>query len=369
MYALVASGILICFIDDEILRRLAQKAYFIVTLLTLATFAAARSPNVDRDYEDYAIWFNAIAAGTATKLAWIRDPAFAVLAYIVSRIGLTYSVVEFIYAFLGLTATWRFAVMASAQRWVTLFFYLLFCQYYIVGEMTEIRAAVAIPLMATSLYLACDGRRFKAIGVFCLALAFHFSVIVGLPLLILLLAKVELRSRLWIYAFAVLACVASLEMGRIIDALSNVYRISEYLGNASGADNKIGGYWFVAAHIVLLILCLELFWKKMSLHQRLAILGCGFGTWLFLAFGSNRDLATRLLYLFDFYWLLLFMVIVEKLKGYQCVLYAMLLTILGSALYILSLQYVEPYSTYKEWDASLSLPVRGAGLYRVEVAQ
>lgn len=366
VYAMVAIGIAICFIDNRSVRRSAQGVYFLAMLVALTSFAGFRSPNVDRDFQDYGAWFDLIQSGAAPPLAWIRDPAFAGASYVVSRAGSSFSVVAFLYALAGIAATWILAVSISLERWVTLLFYLLFCQFYIVWDMTEIRAAVGIPLMACSLYLACEGRRRQAFGVFLLALLFHFSAVVGLPLLVLLFAGVQFRSRAWLVAMAITGAVAAMTMSSVVNLLSGLYRISEYLnGGAEERDLRVIS-WYALAHLVT-ILAAMLFWRKLSLHQRLAVIACAFGLTLFLIFGWNTGLATRFLYIFDIYWLAIMLIPVEHLRSETQVLYVGALLIVGFALYCKSLQYVDPYTVIKKWDAYVVYAGHGLGWIQMAV--
>ncbi len=353
IYGLVASGVLICFLRDTTMRRVSQALYCVVILFALAMFAGMRSPNVDRDFNDYAMWFDLIQSGHAPLFAWIRDPAFAVFSYVAAKLGFAYPAVAFLYALLGLLATWCFAVAVSMQRWVTLFFYLLFCQYYIVLEMTEIRAAVAIPLMALSLYLASQGRRRQAVGIYVLALIFHFSVIVALPLLVLVLYGARFRTRGWLIALIVFGAVASIAMRSVIDLLSGLYRISEYLNGGEEENDLRVISWYALAHLLVIAVPVAVLWKKLTLHQRVATLGCSAGLMFFVIFGWNTGLATRLLYIFDVYWLLIMMMILEHLKGNARIFYIAFLAAIGFGLYCKSLTYVQPYSLFRDWDARL----------------
>lgn len=360
IYGLVASGIVICFLGDTTLRRVSQLLYCFVVLVVLALFASLRSPNVDRDFQQYVMWFNVIQSGDAPLIAWLRDPAFAFFSFIAVKLGLGYQAVAFTYALLGLIATWRFAAAVSMQRWITLFFYLLFCQYYIVLEMTEIRAAVAIPLMALSLYLASQNKRRQAIWTYLLAMLFHFSAIVALPLLIMLLTGSRFRTRRWLVALIAIGAVASLTMRSLIDLLSGLYRISEYLnGGAEQNDLRVVS-WYALAHLLTIAVPVALLWKKLNRHERMATIGCAIGLMFFVVFGWNTGLATRCLYIFDVYWLLIMMMILDRLKDNARIFYIAFLTIVGFGLFCKSLAYVEPYSTFHEWDARLRLPRHSA---------
>ena len=360
IYGLVASGVLICFLGDITLRRVAQGLYFVSVLLVLALFAGMRSPNVDRDFPNYVMWFDLIKAGDAPLFAWLRDPAFAIFSWIAVKLSLGYAAVAFTYALLGLIATWRFAAAVSMQRWVTLFFYLLFCQYFIVGEMTEIRAAVAIPLMALSLYQAAQGRRRQAVWTYLLALLFHFSVIIASPLLALLFSGVRFRTRNWVVILIVAGVVASITMHGLIELLSGLYRIDEFLNGGSEQNDLRVVSWYALAHLFTIAIPVALLWKKLNLHQRVATIACSIGLTLFVIFGWNTGLATRFLYVFDIYWLLILMMILERLKGNSRIFYVAFLAIMGFGLFCKSLSYIEPYSVFHQWDARLTVPLPAA---------
>ena len=301
LYVLVLCGTPICFLNDLPARRLAQKVYFISILLILSTFAGARAPGVDYDYQNYVFWFNAIAKGTATQMAWLRDPTFALLSFIVSRLGLAYPVVATLYAFLGISATIAFATLVVAPRWSTLLFYLFFCHYYLVEELVLIRSAVAIPLMAVSLYFACKQRPRRAIALFLLALLFHFSVIVALPVLLLIIANVKFRSKAWIYFLIVFGVGVAATMKAVVAYLSGLYRISEYVSAKRPEGSLPGLSWYAAAHLLTIAFCVFFLWNRLSRYQRVAILLSGLGLCLFQIFISNGGLASRFTNLLDIF--------------------------------------------------------------------
>jgi hypothetical protein len=356
IYGLVLSGIPICFIDDGPVRRMAQKVYFTFIAIALVAFAGARGTMVDRDYDNYAIWFHAIASGDATPMQWLRDPTFALLSYATSLFGFSYTAVATLYALLGLISTIFFVLVASAQRWITLYFYLFFCLYYLEGEITLIRSAVAVPLMALSLYLACEEHRRKALAFYILALLFHFSVIIALPFFLMLLAGVKFRSRFWVYSLAAFGVIVSQMMSHVVEMLSGLYRISEYL-NAPRTEADLPVLsWYALAHLIAIAFCVLLLWGKLSLHQRVATLLAAFGLCLFQIFIRNTGLATRFIDIFDLYWILVLVAVLEKLNGNRRFVYIAFLIMIGLALFIKSLQYVGPYSTVMNADVLDSAP-------------
>lgn len=346
IFLLVSAGLPICFINHLQYRRIFQYFYFIVTGLILTVFAGIRSSSVDRDYSNYTSWFDTIIHGTASMTDWMRDPTFALLALLAHGFGLSFTAVALMYALLGLLATMYLVMIAVAPRWSTLFFYLFFCQYFIVGEMTQIRSAVALPLMAAGLYMACEKRWLKAFGFYILALLFHFEVILVLPLFILLSFGIKFKSRRWVLVIALIGVFISMEMGRVIDSFSNLYRISEYIHGVSDTGSGFELSWYSMAHIFTVIACLAFFWNKMSIHQRMAIVCCSSGVILYQIFASYKTLAIRFLYQFDLYWFLILIIILEKIKGDKRFAYIALLALIGLVLYIQSVRfYAGPYTT------------------------
>jgi hypothetical protein len=346
IYLFVLAGLPICFINDAAFRRIFQFIYFTGILLILTVFAGVRSASVDRDYNNYIDWFNLITHGTASPMAWVRDPTFALLSLLAHGFGMSFPAVAVMYAFMGVFATVYLVELTVASRWSILFFYLFFCQYFIVGEMTQVRSAVALPLMAAGLYLACEKRWLKASGFYMLALLFHFSVIVVLPLFILLSLGVKFRARYWVFLLIAFGVLVSMEMSRVISSFSDIYRISEYIRGVDDSGGNFAISWYSIAHILTIVVCISFFWRKMLLHHRLAIICCGSGIMLYQIFASYKTLAIRFEYQFDLYWFFILVTILEKLKGDKRFAYIAALMAIGLILYIQSVRlYVEPYST------------------------
>lgn len=343
MYGLVLWGVPISLIDNAKVRRQCQLLYFGFILAALALFAGLRAPTVDHDYLNYLDWFNRIAAGTASNKDLVRDPAFGLTALIVAHLGGNFLAVALTYAVFSMLALSYFAIIAVCNRWLTLYFYLLFCDYFIVGEMTEIRAMVAIPLMAISIYFACAGEKKKSIAIYFVALTFHFSVILSLPVLALLLLGVQFRSRLWVFAFVPLTFGAILFLHPIIEFMLGFYRLSE-AANGGVPDNDLSRVsWTALAHLLVITAGAVWAWKSLSLHHRVAVIFSSLGLSLLLIFISDSELGFRFLGLYEIYWVLLLIVFMEMLRGYKRLLYCGALCLLGFSLYNKSLQNVVPY--------------------------
>jgi hypothetical protein len=336
IYALVLCGVPISLIDNEKMRRLLQVGFFIIALSFLVLFAGLRPNNIDRDYQNYADWFNRIAIGTATNQDFSEDPAFFLISLLAIYSGLKFTAVALIYAALSFVAILYFAATAVSNRWMTLYFYLLFCDYFTIGIMTEIRAMAAIPLMAISLYFACSGYRRRSILVFCAALAFHLSVIVALPILILILFGVKFYSRVWAISLALLTYIAVEFFDKIVEFMSGSARIARAL-DVNSINDMSRLSWTASVHLITIVISVTV-WRKLSLHQRVAVLCSGVGLSLMLIFLPFTGLGYRFYYIFDLYWVLQLVVFMELSRGHKRLTYAALLIILGFAVYSKSLE-------------------------------
>jgi hypothetical protein len=353
VYAIVLCGVPICFVNDASLRRQMQWIYFAFTVPLLILFAGMRAPFVDADYYNYVLWFNDIRRGDADLSEWFRDPLFSLISTFISFVGGSYLVVTLIFAVISLPLKLYLASKFVDNRWLTLFFYLLFCHFYLLLDMTEIRAAVAIPLMALSLYWACESKRRRALLTFLLAAIFHFSVILALPVLMLLLIGIKLRSRWWVIVLAPLACAASLTFKGALDALGNVYRLSEYVDPDEAQGTLTLKSPFFAVLLLVVLIGVFVVWQRLSLHYRVAVFCSGLGLFFFVIFLSSKPLADRCKDLFEIYSLLLFVVFMQLLQGSKRYVYAAALIVMGFVLIYKEFVTINPY-TFSDVSGAIS---------------
>ena len=73
-------------------------------------------------------------------------------------------------------------------------------------------------------------------------------------------------------------------MRSLIDLLSGLYRISEYLNGGEEENDLRVISWYALAHLLTIAIPVALLWKKLNLHQRMATLGCSIGLTLFRRF-------------------------------------------------------------------------------------
>ncbi len=337
------SGIPICLVNRSPLRRLCQKYYSFGLVLLLVLFAGLRSSEVDRDYMNYLGWFNGIAAGDLSVTDWLKDPAFVVVSYLLASIGFGYVGVTLIYAAVSVNAKLYFSRFVSGGRWLTLFFYLVVCRSFIRQEMTQTRASVAIVLMSISIYLASKEEKRKAILLYCFALIFHLSVLLGLPIFLLTLRGFKVRSRLWLALLLPIALVLKFALQNILQLLADFSRVSPYLNGGYDVEQvKVFTAYFVI-RVAALLFVVIVYWGRLSPEQRLATLCTTVGLFFLLALSANDALALRSADVFGLFELVVFMIPMQFIRGHLRLVYAVFIICLGVGFFSASLELIGPY--------------------------
>lgn len=350
VFGVVLCGLFLALVRDDQVRRPFLWTYLAFVVLLLVLFAGLRSPHIDADYSSYNDWFSEIHSGPADAPGSLKDPTFAGIAFAVATAGLTYFPIPMFYAFLALAAKTVLAYSVATERAVAIFFFLIFCRFFVLQEMTQIRVAVAIPLMTLAVYLACTRRPAKAILLYMLALAFHLSVAIGIPLFILILCGVRFQSRNWVLLFAPLAVGVSLLLDPLLQMLLNVYRIAAYVrGQEAEYDlSFISVHLFM--HLGVILIAVVFFWKQLSLFERVAIVYSAFATFVYSVFITETVIATRLEQIFDLFWLFLFVIVFKRLSPRWHFIYVAAIGMLGFGLFQSTIGIVKLYAL---WDAPL----------------
>ena len=344
IYGFALCGVVPSLVNDVKVRRCIQWLYFPLVLLALAMFVGLRSPAVDQDYGSYLDWFNWIAGGHLVGQDWIKDPVFVLTSYIVSWLGWSYIGVALFYAATALAAQFYFSKMASRQRWITLFFYLVICSTFINSDMTEIRTAVAIPLMSISILLAVRGKRKNALLIYAVSIAFHLSALIGLPAFVLAMLDVQFISRWWILSLAPTVVFVKLAQQNILAELSQIGRVSDYLnGNYSTESIRLFSVYFLV-RILAVSLIMIIYWNRLSRENRLAVFCCSFGLFIQIAFSFNDALGLRGAEIFALFDICAFMIPLDHLKGHLRIVYAVCLVLLGLVFFHSALNIIQPYN-------------------------
>ncbi len=344
IYIFALAGVPTLFIHRAGPRRLISYSYLLILAIVLALFAGLRSHEVDRDYANYVQWFDGLSSSGGMSVGWTKAPAFVLISSIVSSAGWGFVMVAIIFAAIALAMKIYFADSVIQGRWLTLFFYLIVCHTFLVDEMTEIRAAVAIPLMSIAIIMAQRGYRSKAVFLLLAAVAFHLSALIGVPVFVALLLGVRFESRGWILSLIPVAAGVAILLNSLLLLLAAFGRLNPYLSG----DVDTGPIHFLSiflwAKVGILSVILTWFWSRISAEERVTAFCAALGLALLLVLHANDNIALRASGVFGLFDLVLFMIPLKYMKGSLIrVAYAGTIVILGLAFFYSSLQVVAPY--------------------------
>lgn len=314
----------------------------VILFFFLVLIAAMRAPSVDHDYWNYLDWFSIIKAGPLVGADFVKDPAFVVISLMVLVAHGGYPFVAGIYAALSLSTKWLVGRLAEGYALLPIFIYLEFCRFFLVQDMTAIRAAVAIPVMTLSVLAAISQRRKLAWILFLISLPFHASAVLGLPVLLLaMFGRIESRR---IFVYLALGCaLLFLAFGRSLNYLATMERMADYLNGAQDVSGlRLLSVYFVfrAAIATLLIVY---FWNRTSERDRVVIFASVFGVALQVVLSSNNALALRSAEVFGLFDVLMFLAPLRLLHAEARMAYLLILVLLGAVFFNSSTEIMNPY--------------------------
>ncbi len=340
---LIGGGISL--IENERARRGAYTVYLCFAVPVLFLFAGLRSPDVDADYNLYADWFHAMTTGTLGQNPFLKDPSFAVIGFGVHAFGLGIATLIAIYSAACLAAQLWFIRQAVDLRWLPLAVFLVLCRFLIPHEMTQIRAAVAIPIMSVAILQFQSKQPLRGALLLLLALSIHFSTVIALPLCIALACGAAFRSRGWLLGFVVVAGLGYTAFSRVAILLALFARTSDYV---TGAYETTGGKllsMYLLSRVIMVGFAAVVLWNKLPVRSRLILICSAFGIMLEIALSSNDALATRSGELFGMFDVASAIMILSYLRRRTALLYVLFLLCLGGTFYRSTTKIVQPYSS------------------------
>jgi|SRR6185437_6026006 len=344
IYLLVLASVGLTFENRAVWRHLLQKTYFPFMLAVLVLFASLRTAGVDRDYQNYLDWYRQVASGDLTLLSWVKDPAYVLISYITASIGAPFTLILFVFSGIALLLTIVFIWEVFPNRWFPILFYIIFCRFFFPYEMTQIRAAAAIPLMSVSIVLAYKEKTWAAVALFVCALTFHLSVIIALPILLLVVVGVRFDSRAWIVSLVPLGVAGYYMLQSLLSALADFSRVGVYLnGNYDVKSVRLLSVYFVVCTTALFYALIV--WNKLSSRDRLLVFSSAIGLFYQAVLSSNDALALRMSEVLGLFQVAVLVIPLSHLKGNFRVAYLILLIALGALFVASGMKYMGPYQS------------------------
>lgn len=170
--------IILALFEDEDDNKYRTYIYIVLGIVLVLT-AGLREVGFDADSRNYEGIFN----NNSTNTEMLVEPSFIIICNIVHLIYDDVHIVFLIYAILGVLLKFKAIKQYSALLFLPVVIYL--GNYFMLQDMTQIRAGVAAGFLLLMISPLANGNRKKAAIYIILAISFHYSSIIMLPLLFL----------------------------------------------------------------------------------------------------------------------------------------------------------------------------------------
>ena len=287
---------------------------FLFYSITLISFAAFRPIGIDQDSVGYREYYN---SGDGIWL--LAEPTFGLISNFVRYLCNDFRIVLIIYAILGVSIKFWAFKRISFNVWATILLY--FSTYFLLHDFTQIRAGIASALFLVGIYFLSKEERGKYIIIILLAILFHYSAAILLPVVFI---KVKQLNKLTVLLLSISIPLAIVISKFPFQALENIpiellQRKSDIY--QSQADNSVVhlNYFNLVYLTKYIIFYLMLWYNKVLTNKNqlfpLLLLLYGASLFMYIALSWNTILAMRLSELLGIVEILLIPIFVQIFKG------------------------------------------------------
>lgn len=182
---------LLAFVEESISGKY-KRAIFWGLAFILVLVAGLREVGLDKDSENYELYFNNT---DDTKLLLVVEASYMFIAKILKHLFDDVHSVFLLYALFGVGLKFWAIKKLSPVYFLPVLLY--FSNYFILHEMTQIRAGIASGLFLLALIPQAEGKKLKAVVLLLAALLFHYSSII--LFVVLLFSNKEIEGK-WLKA-------------------------------------------------------------------------------------------------------------------------------------------------------------------------
>ncbi|MDB5843963.1 MAG: EpsG family protein [Polaromonas sp.] len=263
-----------------------------VLVLVLSLFAGLFSESGSVDYNNYVDMLDVDPPATAWEAVTLKDPFFLLMGLFLKGEDGNISLLVFLLAFVSLGIKFKiFSSVFGGSEYADIYglaVIFLVGRFFLLHEFTQLRASLGIALVSLSIVYAMQNRPVAVVATAALAALTHLSILALLPA-VLLVYRVDLKVKLYVTAFAVVAALAVVTLFDV----ERFSRLTPYLtGEYPVTNNTLFSVYFLFKVTLLAGLLLQ--WKSLPTAIRHAVVISAYGiflTWLFL---QNDVLSLRL---------------------------------------------------------------------------
>ncbi|KRI30334.1 EpsG family protein [Acinetobacter pittii] len=318
--------------------------------LFFSCFIALNVENLSRDYINYISWFRGLYTYSLTEIILLggmdsgKDIGFQFLVALIQKIiSPEYYVIYFVFSWFIFYFKYKVCTFLNFNLSIILAVWLFFSQTFILFEITQIRAGLAIALTT---YAIVRGIYFQKNNLwtaltFLLAISIHISVLFLVILYYLyVLRKFNVSKFLVIglifSSFILKFLFSNTIVSTFITYFSNNLRFEDYLD--SNENLSLLSVFLISK--ILIIFLLSFFWENLNDFKKFIVLLSSIGCALQITLSFNATLGLRFSELFILFSMLTFVFPLE-IKSINSITKSFYLFI------ILSFSFIFFYSTTK----------------------
>jgi hypothetical protein len=291
---------------------------YIVLTVILVLLAGLREVGGDRDSENYEYYFSHCDDPTISSFA--VEYSYLFLSRICRFIFNDVHSIFLLYAFVGVSL--KMVAIHKLSRYWFLPVAMYLANYYVLHDLTQIRASIASGLFLFSIPFIGQGRRKMALGLLGLGCLFHYSALVLLPVVLLSNNDMGKRERLiWAALVPLGYLMYFLQFNVVtffyIPYISDKIEIYESLRDKGLVGDEINVFYWAFLLKCLLYFCVLYFYdiiKKENEYLPLVLKLMGISIFIYLFFAQMPILSFRLSELFGIVEIIMFSYIIYMVR-------------------------------------------------------
>ncbi|WGQ07516.1 EpsG family protein [Pedobacter gandavensis] len=262
------------------------------TSLLFILIAGLREVGSDPDSIGYRNYYE------SDLILLLAEPTFAFISYIVRNIFGNFQFVLIIYAIIGVLIKYRAIVKLTDLWFLSLVIY--FGNYFLLHEFTQIRAGVASGLFLLSIVPLSERRFWKFFSLIVLAILFHYSSIILLPLWFLTNKHLNTLGKCILYLLIPIGIVfhfMNLDLLMAIPIETIKYKLEIYKLTQETASNELNVFNLVYLFKYLTLYTLLYFYETICVKMKyfsILLKIYAIALFSFLALSQNTIFAMRI---------------------------------------------------------------------------
>lgn len=187
---IIAFLVIFLSIVEDYLGKYKCYAYISICVI-LIIYATCREVGFDRDSNNYEYFFLNYDSKLVSKTV---EVSYLLISNLINKVSQNVHYIFFIYALLGISLKFIAIRKLSNLYFLPILIYISY--YYILHDLTQIRAAVASGFFLLSIPYQAEGKRWKAFILMTCAVFFHYSALCLYPVLFFSNSNMNMKNKI-----------------------------------------------------------------------------------------------------------------------------------------------------------------------------